>query len=47
VTLHYQAGGFRPWPWTYADYRLDEVTAFLGEAREFYRRRLTDDARGS
>ena len=37
VTLHYQAGAFRPWPWTYADYRLEEVIAFLGSAREYYR----------
>ncbi len=37
VTLHYQAGAFRPWPWTYADYRLDGVLAFLGRARESYR----------
>jgi hypothetical protein len=41
VTLHYQGGAYRPWPWTYADYRLTEVAAFLGEAREFYRGRLT------
>ncbi len=41
VTLHYQGGEYRPWPWTYADYRLPEVAAFLGEAREFYRGRLT------
>jgi hypothetical protein len=40
VTLHYQAGAFRPWPWTYADYRLDEVIAFLGTAREYYRQAL-------
>jgi hypothetical protein len=37
VTLHYQAGAFRPWPWTYADYRLDEVLAFLEVAREYYK----------
>jgi hypothetical protein len=47
VTLHYQAGSFRPWPWTYADYRLDEVIAFLGQAREYYkRRRVSQDADG-
>jgi hypothetical protein len=44
VTLHFQDGRFRPWPWTYADYRLDEVVEFLGEAREFYKRRLTGPA---
>lgn len=37
VTLHFRAGVFQPWPWTYADYRLDEVLTFLGEAREYYR----------
>jgi hypothetical protein len=37
VTLHYQSGAYHPWPWTYADYRLDEVIAFLGSAREYYR----------
>lgn len=40
VTLHYHAGAFHPWPWTYADYRLPEVLAFLEEARTFYRARL-------
>jgi hypothetical protein len=41
VTLQYRAGAFQPWPWTYADYRLPEVIAFLGEAREYYRQALT------
>jgi hypothetical protein len=40
VTLHYQGGTFRPWPWTYADYRLEQVIAFLNAAREDYRGRL-------
>lgn len=40
VTLHFRAGGFQPWPWTYADYRLPEVIAFLGEARAWYRQRV-------
>lgn len=40
VTLRYHAGAFRPWDWTYADYRLPEVLAFLEEARTFYRGRL-------
>lgn len=44
VTLHYQAGEYRPWPWTYADYRLAEVRTFLGQARAFYRGRLTGGA---
>lgn len=40
VTLHYHAGAFHPWPWTYADYRLPEVLAFLEGARTYYRGRL-------
>jgi hypothetical protein len=43
VTLRYQAGAFRPWPWTYADYRLPLVGAFLQEARAYYRHRLQGD----
>jgi hypothetical protein len=37
VTLQFQAGAFRPWPWTYADYRQEEVIAFAGRARQYYR----------
>jgi hypothetical protein len=40
VTLHYHAGLWEPWPWTYADYRQSEVLAFLGQAREYYRREV-------
>jgi hypothetical protein len=40
VTLRYEAGAFVPWPWTYADYRLPEVLAFMKEAREYYHRQL-------
>jgi hypothetical protein len=43
VTLHYRGGAFQPWPWTYADYRLPEVTAFLGQAREYYRSALVEE----
>lgn len=39
VTLFYQGGEYRPWPWTYADYRQECVLRFLGEARLAYRRR--------
>jgi hypothetical protein len=45
VTLRYQAGSFPPWPWTYADYRLPNVVAFLNEARELYRRRIRGSGR--
>lgn len=42
VTLRYHGGSFEPWPWTYADYRRDEVRAFLKEARAYYRERLRE-----
>lgn len=40
VTLRFHDGAFAPWPWTYADYRLPAVNAFLTAARTYYRRRL-------
>ena len=40
VTLRYHAGAWQPWPWTYADYRLPCVHAFLDQARDYYRQRL-------
>jgi hypothetical protein len=40
VTMRFQDGAFEPWPWTYADYRLPLVRAFLKEARDFYRGQL-------
>jgi hypothetical protein len=43
VTLRYHAGAFEPWPWTYADYRLPCVHAFLQQAREYYRQRLREE----
>ena len=44
VTLHYHAGAYVVWPWTYADYQLPEVREFLGCARDYYRRLLTESA---
>jgi len=38
VTLRFQDGAYRPWDWTYADYREPDVRAFLKEAREFYKK---------
>lgn len=40
VTLHFQAGAWLAWPWTYADYRLPGVAEFLLRARAFYREQL-------
>jgi len=45
VTLRFQAGVFEPWPWTYADYHLPLVRAFLKEARDFYRQQLNEEKR--
>lgn len=36
LTLHYTAGDFAPWPWTYPDYRRDDYRAFFREARQCY-----------
>ena len=40
VTLRYQDGEFRTWPWTYRDYQEPFVREFLLEARDFYRGQL-------
>jgi Domain of unknown function (DUF4416) len=36
VTLRFRFGAFEPWPWTYADYRQQQVLDFLAHARHFY-----------
>lgn len=38
VTLHYQGKAWRPWPWTFPDYREPRVHAFFEQARNYYRR---------
>jgi hypothetical protein len=43
VTLRFEAGVWVPWPWTYADYRLPEVLAFLKLARDDYQRQLKSE----
>lgn len=40
VTLRYQRTGFEPWPWTYADYQVPEVRAFLTQARALLASRI-------
>jgi hypothetical protein len=40
VTLTYQQGRFRPWPWTYPDYASDDYCALFGQIRERYKARL-------
>ncbi len=42
VEYVFESGGFRPLPWTYADYREPSVLTFFDEARERHRRRLKE-----
>jgi hypothetical protein len=37
VTLTYQQGRFRPWPWTYPDYASDRYCTLFGEIRKRYK----------
>lgn len=43
VTLHFEHGDWKPWPWTYPDYAADTYHAFFRQAREAYMRQLLDD----
>jgi hypothetical protein len=47
VTLYYEGKQFRPWPWTYRDYRQPLVLDFLEQVRTWYRRRLHESAANS
>ena len=40
VTLVYQQGRFRPWPWSYPDYGSEEYCALFGRIRERYKAQL-------
>lgn len=40
VTLRFEDGEFRPWPWTYADYREPAFHEFFQQARVLYKARL-------
>jgi hypothetical protein len=37
VTLRYQGGSYRPWEWTYRDYRREEAVRFFNDLRGQYR----------
>lgn len=37
VTLRFQGGSYRPWEWTYRDYRREEAVRFFNGLREKYR----------
>lgn len=40
VTLRYQGGTFRPWPWTYPDYASPPYIAIFNHIRAQYHRQL-------
>lgn len=40
VTLTFQQGRFRPWPWTYPDYASDAYCAIFDRIREGYKAQL-------
>ena len=40
VTLAYRAGDWRPWPWTYPDYRTEAYHAVLRNIRRLYMAQL-------
>lgn len=42
VTLAYQQGRFRPWPWTYPDYASEEYCALFARIRDRYKAQLRD-----
>ena len=45
VTLAYRDGAWRPWPWTYPDYRSEEYRAILTSIRGLYMAQLRDLSR--
>jgi hypothetical protein len=42
VTLTYQQGGFRPWPWTYPDYARDAYCGLFNQIRQHYKAQLRE-----
>lgn len=42
VTLFYEAKSFRPWEWTYPDYKTDEYIAIFNLMREIYVKQVKD-----
>lgn len=40
VTLKFEGNSFRPWPWTYPDYRTNEYIEFFNKVREIYKTQL-------
>lgn len=42
VTLHYQKGGFLPFPWTYPDYKSEEYRRIFNKIRNLYLKQLKE-----
>jgi hypothetical protein len=40
VTLRFTRGSFRPWEWTYPDYRTEHYVGFFNEVRQTYLQQL-------
>jgi hypothetical protein len=45
VTMYYQGGEWRSWPWTFPDFRAGTYNNFLSELRRSYRQQLADSGR--
>jgi hypothetical protein len=41
VTLHYESGAWRPWPWTYRDYASGQYSEFFERVRELLKKQLS------
>ncbi len=42
ATLRYYKGSFRPWEWTYPDYRTEEYIQIFNQIRRIYMKQLRD-----
>jgi len=47
VTLKYQKGDFRPYDWTYPDYKTEDYRNFFKKLREIYRKQVTKKTVGT
>jgi len=41
-TCYFQDGSYRPWEWTYADYRTETAIGFFNRVRAAYKRQLRE-----
>lgn len=45
ITLFYQNKTFKPWEWTYPDYKTDEYIALFNRIREIYETQIKEKSR--